>query len=114
MAGSKKGVAARITTKYPCIPYVHCFSHKLNLSVVKATQVAKVRDMFDHCRCIVQFFENSPKRTEFLQEILDESTLLDSEKKKLINICRTRFVLKNTLPVYLIGLSTGFDYLFLI
>ena len=71
MAGAEKGVASRITKKYPLAPYVHCYSHKLNLCVVKVTKVAKIKDMFDHCRCISDFFGNSPKRYEFFSENYD-------------------------------------------
>ena len=90
MAGAEKGVASRITKKYPLAPYVHCYSHKLNLCVVKVTKVAKIKDMFDHCRCISDFFGNSPKRYEFFQKMMMESTLPERQQKKLINICRTR------------------------
>lgn len=81
MAGSQRGVASRITAQYSCAPYFHCFSHKLNLCVVKINKIPKIQDMFDGCRCISDFFGNSPKRFQFFETIL-----------KLNNICRTRLV----------------------
>ena len=55
MAGSKKGVAARISKLYPWIIFVHCSSHVLNLSVMRIITVQVVRDMFDNCRVISDF-----------------------------------------------------------
>ena len=90
MAGKEKGVATRIRRKYPKMPFVHCHSHRLNLCVMKVTKVAQVRDMFEHCRCIADFFNNSAKRSEFYIEILQKTDIPEKEQKKLINICRTR------------------------
>jgi len=92
MAGNEKGVAARISAKYPTVPYVHCFCHKLNLSVMKVVNAPMVQDMFDNVRVISDFFAKSPKRTEFYEEIFRQSTHDTEKRKKLINVCRTRYI----------------------
>ena len=50
--------------------YLHCFSHVLNLSVMRIITVPVVRDMFDNCKVISDFFNNSPKRFEKFSEIV--------------------------------------------
>ena len=92
MAGKEKGVANRLKVRFPLASFVHCFSHRLNLAVMKIIKVADVRDMFDKCRCLAEFFGNSPKRFEFFKKIMNESDINKDEQKKLINICRTRYI----------------------
>ena len=46
--------------------------------------------MFEHCRCIAEFFANSAKRSEFFAPIVANSDIPKNEQKKLINICRIR------------------------
>ena len=89
LAGSKKGVAARISKLYPWIIFVHSFSHVLNLSVMRIITVPVVRDMFDNCRVISDFFNNSPKRFKNCSEIV-ASVMPGETAIKLINICKTR------------------------
>lgn len=98
MSGSEKGAASRIFQKYPKSCYVHCYCHRLNLSLMKVTKVDAVRDVFDSTRVIADFFKNSPKRSEFLESVIskagtsitDNSRKEDEKMKKPINICRTR------------------------
>lgn len=91
MAGREKGCAARIKSKYPDACYVHCHSHQLNLCVVKITKIGDIKDMFDSCGFISRFFEDSPKRTQFYEHNLKETEMPAEKKKKLLNICRTRY-----------------------
>ena len=90
IAGKEKDVAVRIRKTFPKMPFVHCHSHRLNLCVMKVIKVAQVRDMFEHCLCIVEFFGNFAKRSEFFVAILANSDIPKNGQKKLINICRTR------------------------
>ena len=48
-----------------------------------------VKDMFDNCRVISDFFNNSPKRFEKFSEII-ETLMPGTTAFKLINICKTR------------------------
>ena len=91
MAGTQIGAATRITRLYPKVIYFHCFAHMLNLSVIKIITVQVVRDMFDNCRVISDFFNNSAKRYQRFVEIITESLGKDVVNK-LIDICRTRWI----------------------
>ena len=57
---------------------------------MKVIKVAQVREMFEHCRCIAEFFGNSSKKSEILAATLVNSDIPKYEQKKLINICITR------------------------
>ena len=92
MVGCKKGTAARISNLYPKVIFIHCFSHRLNLSVMKIINVQVVRDMFDNVRIISDFFNNSTKRYERFLEVIEKCMPADDALTKLINICRTRWV----------------------
>ena len=93
MAGSQRGAATRITRLYPKVVYFHCFAHMLNLSVMKIITVKVVRDMFDNCRVISDFFNNSAKRYQRFAEIITSSLGKDVINiNKLIDICRTRWI----------------------
>ena len=57
MAGSVKGAAQRIRSKYPKAIYFHCAAHKLNLSIALSCQLASVRN-YDGCHYLLsQFFQ---------------------------------------------------------
>nr|XP_047132966.1 zinc finger MYM-type protein 1-like isoform X2 [Hydra vulgaris] len=45
MAGHLCGVAALILKDFPKAPYIHCYSHQLNLCVAKACAIPSIRDM---------------------------------------------------------------------
>ena len=92
MAGRVKGVAARISVIYKFAVYTHCFSHALNLSVMRIINVKYVKEMFDNCKVIFEFFNNSPKRYELFSTILKQTVPDATTSTKLINICRTRWV----------------------
>lgn len=59
MAGSVNGVAKRIQTTYPLAVYTHCFSHKLNLAIVKACSIQQIRNSMGVISKVAFFFENS-------------------------------------------------------
>ena len=61
MAGKNKGVAARISAKYPKALYTHCVSHRLNLCVMKCCIIREV-NMMQTSDTVSRFFSNSPKR----------------------------------------------------
>ena len=92
MAGRVKGVAARISAIYKFAVYTHCFSHALDLSVMRIINVKYVKEMFDNCKVISEFFNNSPKRYELFSTILKQTVPDATTSTKLINICRTRWV----------------------
>ena len=91
MAGKSKGVAARIHSQYRKALYTHCASHRLNFCVMKCCSIREVSNMMQIADKISRFFNNSPKRQILLEEWI-ESTLPDENRKKLKELCRTRWV----------------------
>ena len=89
MAGRGKGVPVRISTDKPFVVYTHCFSHALHLSLMRIIQVRYVKEMFDNCRVLSDYFNDYPKRFELFSSLFDSS---GTGETKLINICRTRWV----------------------
>ena len=91
MAGKSKGVATRIHSQYPKALYTHCAAHRLNLCVMKCCSIREVRNMMQTADKISRFFNNSPKRQILLEEWI-ESTQPEENRKKLKELCRTRWV----------------------
>ena len=91
MAGKSKGVASRITSKYQKALYTHCASHRLNLCVMKSCALREVSNMMQSAGKVSRFFSNSPKRQLFLEEWID-NVLPEERRKKLKDLCRTRWV----------------------
>nr|XP_002161386.3 52 kDa repressor of the inhibitor of the protein kinase-like [Hydra vulgaris] len=91
MAGRLCGVAALILKDFPKAPFIHCYSHQLNLCVAKACAIPSIRDMMDHVRIVSDFFNNSPKRLEDLSTKIVE-LCPKSSFQKTINVCRTRWI----------------------
>lgn len=81
--------------KYPKAFYTHCASHVLNLCIVEATNITDVRNMMNVASCIVQFFNNSPKRQLAFNKFIDEQHQVaahSSKRAKLKDLCKTRWV----------------------
>ena len=92
MAGCNKGVATRIQQIYPHAMYTHCSSHILNLCLVKCMEHSMVRNMMNICDRICVFYEYSPKRQGNLEESIDRIIDKECHRKKLKQLCRTRWV----------------------
>ncbi len=71
--------------------YVHCNSHILNLCIVQACSLRSIRNMNGTVTESSFFFKNSPKRQTFLELVLDKKT----KSKKVIDLCRTRWVYRH-------------------
>ena len=63
MAGKFSGGQARIKEIVPSAEYVHCYTHSLNLSVVKSCQLPLIRNMMDVVKEISYAFSYSAKRS---------------------------------------------------
>lgn len=90
MAGKCVGAAKLLRDKYPKAFYLHCASHRLNLCVVHCLQLTSVSNMFSVVTSIANFFNFSPKRQKCLEDNVGKCA--DSLKKKLLPLCRTRWV----------------------
>ena len=68
------GVQGRIIADNPKATYVHCNSHVLNLCIVQACSLQPIRIMNAAVTETAKFFENSFKRQNFLEKIIDKET----------------------------------------
>ena len=91
MAGRLSGVAVKIQETNEKALYVHCNSHRLNLCVAACCKEQLVRNMMEHVRVATEFFNFSPKRFELLVKTIEE-LLASANHKRLINVCKTRWV----------------------
>ena len=91
MAGKTKGVATRISEKYPKALYTHCEAHRLNLCVVKCCSIREINNMMQCADSVSRFFDNSPKRYLALDESI-ERECPEEKRRKLKQMCRTRWV----------------------
>ena len=87
----QKGIAARITSLYPKALYTHCAAHRLNRCVVKCCDIWVVSNMMQTANAVARFFSNSPKRQLALETCVD-NIFQDEKRKKLKEMCRTRWV----------------------
>ena len=93
MAGKFSGLSSRILSLNPLALYTHCSSHRLNLTVAASCQIQIVRNMMDHVTSISSFFSNSPKRQLLLEDMVKKFTP-HSKHTKLLDVCKTRWVLR--------------------
>ena len=93
MAGKCSGAAARILNENSLALYTHCASHRLNLCVAASCNLQNVKNMMDNVRVKSDFFNNSPKRQQLLEQMIKEH-LPQENHSKLIDVCRTRWVLR--------------------
>ena len=61
MSGRTRDVAARIQREFPKALYVHCYSHKLNLAIMKSCDIVTIRNAFRVINKVANFFNYSPK-----------------------------------------------------
>ena len=91
MAGKNVGAATLITKQHKLALYLHCTSHCLNLAVVNGLDNMHVRNMMDVVRRPGTFFDSHPRRQLALEKVIDK-TEPDAKRKKLGDLCRTRWV----------------------
>ena len=92
MSSERVGVQARIKVVCPLALYTHCRSHVLNLNITSACNVPQISSMVDVINETFKFFNNSPKRQRFCEHIFES----DCTKRKLLGLCRTRWVERHT------------------
>ncbi|KAF0709155.1 zinc finger MYM-type protein 1-like [Aphis craccivora] len=91
MSGKFKGTQAYILKHQPLATYVHCYSHCLNLVLVKACSVQPVRNTIGIVEEVTNFIRDSPKRIEiFKNENIKHYPNLNSDT--LLKLCTTRWV----------------------
>ncbi|KAL5496899.1 hypothetical protein EMCRGX_G013272 [Ephydatia muelleri] len=71
--------------------YVHCSNHVLNLCLSHGSREQAVRNAMGILSSAANFFSHSSKRTALLETIVTNQTP-DSNKKRLLQLCETRWV----------------------
>ncbi|XP_056016929.1 52 kDa repressor of the inhibitor of the protein kinase-like [Ostrea edulis] len=92
MTSEKRGCQGRIKSLNQLALYTHCRSHVLNLSIASACKLPLVRNMIDVLNSVFIFFDSSPKRQGFLETIVENDGSVDFSRKKLVGLCKTRWV----------------------
>ena len=91
MSSSRAGVQVRILKVAPLSFYTHCSAHQLNLCVASGCSIPQIRSESGTISEISKFFNNSPKRQHFVEMIIDSKSN-SSDKAKLKDTCRTRWI----------------------
>ena len=91
MSGAFNGAHAVICSEYPLATYVHCSNHVLNLCLSHGSREQAVRNAMGILSSAANFFSHSSKRTALLETIVTNQTP-DSNKKRLLQLCETRWV----------------------
>lgn len=95
MSSDAKGVQAHISKYAPNADYQGCCLHSLNLVICHACKISSIQNMMDSCRELFSFFDNSPKRQNFL-EVVTDALAPEVSKRKLKNLCKTRWIERHT------------------
>ena len=91
VAGHVKGLAKRIKDHNDKAVYTYCFSHRLNLSVANSCKLQEVRNMMEQIKQLSYFLNFSESRQNLLEAVITEHCP-SATKKKIIDVCRTRWV----------------------
>ncbi|GFQ71587.1 DUF4371 domain-containing protein [Trichonephila clavata] len=91
MAGHLSGVQTRIRENYPKARYIHCASHRLNLTLSNVMSVPAIRNCLGVVSQVVNLFRNHSNANKIFQETIQEHAP-DSKKKRLLRLCDTRFI----------------------
>ncbi|CAM4768899.1 unnamed protein product [Rotaria magnacalcarata] len=99
MAGIYRGCQALIKQKCPDADYYHCSNHCLNLALIDSCGIAHIRNMMGTIKEVINFFSDSPKRMQALRSEINDyqgEYVSLTNKKRLISLCDTRWVDRNT------------------
>ena len=88
MAGSRNGVAARISSENPRALYIHCGDHTLDLALhdcVKESEI--ISDALKVAQDLAVFIRSSPTRMVQYQHTVSRKILTTTPRKLKIRIC---------------------------
>ena len=92
MAGSKSGVAKKLSDDEPKAIYTHCYGHALNLACSDAIKQIKIlKDALDITYEVTKLIKMSPRRESIIQR-LKQTMAPDSPGMRLL--CPTRWTVK--------------------
>ena len=93
VSGSKNGIAAHIIKENPKAICIHCFSHRLNLSLCKTCKIQSVANMMEQIKELSYFFNFSKPRQLLLLEFIElHAPDAGKKKKSLKDVCRTCWI----------------------
>ena len=72
--------------------YTHCYSHRLNLAVCDSLTVVEVNSMFKHVKDVLNFINISQTHNIPFEKNVRNYPERESEKRRLVDVCRTRWV----------------------
>ena len=87
----KSGVQGRLMAVNPKAIYVHCNSHILNSCIVQACSLQAIKNMNATVTETAHFFNNSSKRQNFLEKVIDKTSSI----VKVKDLCRTRWIYRH-------------------
>ena len=90
VSGYISGLSAQILRINEKAIYTHCHSHRLNLVVAASCNIQVVRNVLDQIKELSYFFNYSEPRQKILDACI-ENYAPNSRKKKLKDVCRTRW-----------------------
>ena len=90
VSGYINGLSAQILRINEKGIYTHCHSHRLNLVVAASCNIQIVRNVLDQIKELSYFFNYSEPRQKILDACI-ENYAPNSTKKKLKDVCRTRW-----------------------
>ena len=91
VSGHINGLLADILRINEKAVYTHCYSHRLNLAVAASCSIQYVRNILDQIKELFFFFNFSEPRQKML-DLSIENHAPNCLKRKLKNVCRTRWV----------------------
>lgn len=91
MSGKFKGTQTYILKQQPLAVYIHCYSHCLNLALVKACSIQPVRNMIGIVEEVTNFIRDSPKRLDISKNLV-KNNCPDINIDILLKLCTTRWV----------------------
>ena len=92
VSGHINGLSANILRLNGKALYTHCYSHRLNLAVCDSLTVVEVNTMMKHVKDVSNFINISQTRNMPFEENVRNYSERESQKKKLVDVCRTRWV----------------------
>ena len=72
--------------------YTHCYSHRLHLAVCDSLNIIEVNTMMKHGKDVSNFINISQTRNMPFEEKVHNFSDTDSQKRRLVDVCQTRWV----------------------
>ena len=91
MSSTTTGVQGRIKQISPRVTHIHCQAHVLSLAIGKSSELPQIKNVIGVINSVYLFFDNSPKRLEFLELVL-RKFCPETRHDKLKGLCKTRWV----------------------